>query len=98
MRIVSDLIYKVMSGEVPPNKIAEFRNNMTPAMRKRFDSGLRGFAMTSLAAFVGATFNVDTANQLTGDANYLFNQDKLEFKLMPSAIRTIHNGFGSLSN
>jgi len=96
LRAVWHLIYRVISGEVAPKDIPAYRAKMTPAIRARFDSGLKGLAMVTLAAFVGEAFNSQTANQLTGDANYLFNRSKLEFKIMPGFIRTTHDGISSL--
>jgi hypothetical protein len=96
LRSVWHLISRVLSGETPPKDIASYRANLSPEMRRRFDSGLRGIGITSLAMFVGSTFNVETANELTGDANYLINSDKLEFKIMPSVGRTIYNATSSL--
>jgi len=96
LRVVGDLVYKVASGQIAPKDIPAFRNNMTPEIRKRFDAGLKGLAMTSLAMFVGQAYNVETANELTGDANYVFNTEKLERKIFPSFARTIINLFGGL--
>lgn len=96
LRLVWDVLSRVVSGEIPPKDIKKYRAQMSPEMRQRFDSGLRGLGMTSLAMFVGSAFNYETANDLTGDANYLINGEKLEYKLMPSTVRTTHDAISSL--
>jgi hypothetical protein len=37
----------------------------------------------------GNTFDMEWANDLAGDANYVFNSEALEFKMVPSSARTI---------
>lgn len=91
LRTVKDLVEKVISGDIDISQLKSYRANLDPETRKQFDSALRGFAMMSVAIFVGQSFNVNTANELTGDANYLVNMDKLEHKLVPSSIQTLSN-------
>ena len=97
LRTVKDLVEKVISGDVDISELKSYRNNLEPQVRKQFDSALRGFAMMSVAIFVGQTFNVETANELTGDANYLVNVSKLENKIIPSPVQTLGNIVKSLS-
>lgn len=91
LRTVKDLVEKVISGDLPISQFKTYRANLDPETRKQFDSALRGFAMMSVAIFVGQSFNIDTANELTGDANYLVNLDKLEHKFVPSSVQTLNN-------
>ena len=91
LRAVYDVIAKVTSGEVQAKDMKAYIESLDPVTRKRFNSGLRGFGMTTLALFVGETFNLNTANEVAGDANYYVNKEKLEFKMMPSMIRSLHN-------
>jgi len=91
LRTVKDLVEKVISGDLPISQFKTYRANLDPETRKQFDSALRGFAMMSVAIFVGQAFNLETANELTGDANYLVNLDKLEHKFVPSSVQTLNN-------
>lgn len=89
LRAVYDVVAKFTSGEIPMSKYKEYINSMDIETRARFYSGLRGLAMVSVALIAGEALNFGAARELAGDANYLVNADKLEFKMMPSAVRTI---------
>ena len=89
LRAVYDVVAKFTSGEIPMSKYKEYIDAMDIETRARFYSGLRGLAMVSVALIAGEALNMGAARELAGDANYLVNADKLEFKMMPSAVRTI---------
>lgn len=91
LRAVWEPIAKYVSGEADIKTLKSYRANLDAETRARFDSGLRGLAMVSVAILGGVMFDSNYARELAGDANYLFNQEKLEFKLFPSSARTIVN-------
>jgi hypothetical protein len=90
LRAVATPIWKVMTGEITPEQFAKYRSSLDPLTKQRFDSGLRGLAMVTLALFAAENFNSGIAKGIANDANYLVNSEKLEYKAMPSLIRTIH--------
>jgi hypothetical protein len=76
---------------VKPSEIKAHIESLSDYEKQRLFSALRGMSIITLAAFVGQTFNVDTANELTSDANYVLNYEKLEYKMVPSIFRTIYD-------
>jgi len=88
---VWEMIAKFTGGEIPIGQLGAYRAGLEPQIRARFDAGLKGLAMVSVAIIAGQSLNANVANELVGDANYLVNTSKLEFKAMPSALRTIVN-------
>ena len=89
LRMLGKTIADVQS--MKPKDYVAYRKSLSPEMRARLDSGLKGLAMSGL---IGA-FAIETGNQLANntywDANYYMNFDKLKFKMVPSAVRTTEN-------
>jgi hypothetical protein len=94
---VWEMIAKFTGGEIPIGQLGAYRAGLEPQIRARFDAGLKGLAMISVAIIAGETMNLGVARELTGDANYLVNTSKLEFKAMPSSVRTILNMLSGLA-
>ena len=91
LRLVGHVVSQIFSGQMSPKEYVAYRNKLSPEKRAILDSGLRGMAITAVAIFAGQSLDINTLNEMTGDANYLINTDKLEWKIMPSAVRTIYN-------
>lgn len=91
LRKVGEVISKMMSGEISTKEFVRYRAQLPKEQREILDAGLRGMAITTVAMLLGSIFNINTLNEMTGDANYLFNQDKMERKIMPSTVRTTMN-------
>jgi len=94
LRAVFNMVSKVHS--MTPQDYITYRQSLSPEMRKRLDSGLKGLAFATL---IGA-FAIETGNKFSDDfywdVNYYGDTDRLGFKLKPSAIRTTENMVESL--
>ena len=94
LRAVYEMVSKVHS--MNPKDYMAYRKSLSPDMRKRLDSGLKGLAMSGL---IGA-YALETGNRFAEstylDANYYMNFDKLAFKLKPSAVRSTQNLIDSI--
>jgi hypothetical protein len=88
LRAVWEPVAKFISGEIPASELKGYRDSLDAQSRARFDSGLRGMGITMAAIMAGQLFGWDPANELAGDANYLINTEKLEYKAFPSVFRT----------
>ena len=94
LRIVYDVVQRVITGEMSPRDYKAYREKLSPGLRKQLDAGWRGFAMTSVGLFGGAAFNIEWMKEMSADANYVINPSKLEWKLQPSLIRTVMQALG----
>lgn len=81
-------IYKMATGNMTPKQFITYRNNLDPEIRKRLDSGLRGLAMASVGAFVGANIESNTLDQLNRDMNIYTDTGKLGYRIIPPLVRT----------
>ena len=93
LRAVYDMVKLVISGNLKPSEINAYKNSLSKSEKEAFEAGLRGMAMTTLAAFVAVSFGNELAADLVGDANYAINPEKLEYKMVPSVVRNIHGAF-----
>ncbi len=69
-----------------PQEFINYRNNLSDAQRKRFDSGLKGMAISSVALALGLAGS-NSANSFYWDANYYMDSDRLAFKTTPPGVR-----------
>ena len=86
----------VQVQSMKPADYVAYRKSLSPEMRKRLDSGLRGFAMSGLIGAFAIETNNRFAENTYWDANYYANFDKLAFKLKPSAVRSTQNLINSI--
>lgn len=92
LRAVWEPVAKFVGGEISVDELRAYRQKLKdtdPEKLARFDSGLKGMAMVSIAMIAGKALNLGVANELVGDANYLVNHEKLEYKMFPSSFRTV---------
>jgi len=96
LRAVWDVAWKIATGEMTAKETVAYRNSLSPAMRNRLDSGLRGLAMATVGAFVGASVDNNTLHQLNRDMNIYADAGKLGWRATPPTIRTINEIIKSL--
>lgn len=89
LRAVYQEVIKIMTGEIKPGQLKAYLDAMDPQYRERVLSGLKGMAMVSLAMLAGQTLNSNYMTELGYDANYLFNDEKLAYKIIPSSVNTL---------
>jgi len=91
LRKVFGVTSKMLSGGISPRQFAEYRRNLSKEDRRILDSGLRGIAATTFASFMAVGLGTHMFDEFIGDSNYVFNIDKLEYKVIPSVARTALN-------
>ena len=79
-----------------PKDYAEYRKSLSPEMRERLDSGLKGLALTGLIGAFAIHTDNKFADNVYWDANYYMNVDKLAYKLKPSAVRSTQDLLNSI--
>lgn len=89
LRMVFKTVAEVQS--MNPKDYIEYRRKLqkeSPELAKRLDSGLKGLAMSGLIGGFALGADNDFAKSTYWDANYYMDLDKIEYKLIPSAVRT----------
>lgn len=97
LRQVGIMAHAVMTGEVKPNELKAYYASLKEHEKNAFDSAMRGAAMMALFGFVyAATDNSSdklSANHISGgaisDANIQFDADRVQFKMVPPAVRSM---------
>ena len=87
------MLFKTISDvhSMNPKDYIEYRKKLqqeSPELAKRLDSGLIGLAMSGLIGAYAINTGNKFAEQSYWDTNYYMDLDKIEFKMVPSAVRT----------
>tara|TARA_A100000172_G_C3044260_1_gene111857 strand:- start:28458 stop:39728 length:11271 start_codon:yes stop_codon:yes gene_type:complete len=87
------MLFKTVSEvqSMNPKDYIEYRKKLqkeSPELAKRLDSGLKGLAMSGLIGGFALSTDNRFAESAYWDANYYMDLDKIEYKLIPSAVRT----------
>lgn len=93
LRAVGNMVRRVVNN---PEGFVEYRNSLSPELRKKLDQGLKGMAMASIVGIAGGFAGSDTANELFWDSNYYFDHERMIGKLTPPTVRSASSLVSSL--